>query len=347
MNQNIHPLFSLQQNNWFKLICGASYQHLPVIRNLTIAYTLAGADCIDLATDKAVINTVKEGLKIADSLKNEAKKRGYNYHHSPYLMVSINDGEDPHFRKAEFDFNQCPSECHQPCEKICPANAIEFTELHQGIIEELCYGCGRCLPVCPSNLIDTRSYFTTPQNVINWLQELNIDAIEIHTQVGHEKDFQQLWQKISPYLSLLKIIAISCPYESNVVEYLEYLYNHIKPISIPLIWQTDGRPMSGDIGKGTTHLTIKYAQKMLNSKVSGFIQLAGGTNQYTIKKLNSLNILEKKQISGIAYGSYGRKLLADIFTELEEIFQANQIEKYPDLLWKAVAKANLLVSPFK
>jgi Fe-S-cluster-containing hydrogenase component 2 len=343
----LHPLCSLQKNNWFKLICGASYQHTPVIRNLTIAYTLAGADCIDLAADKAVIKTVKQGLKIAYSLKKEAKKRGYNYHHLPYLMVSINDGEDPHFRKAEFNFNQCPSECHQPCQQICPADAIAFTELQKGIIDELCYGCGRCIPVCPSNLIDTRSYITTPEIVINWLQELNIDAIEIHTQIGHEKYFQELWQKISPYLSLLKVIAISCPYEQNVVEYLDYLYSQIKPISIPLIWQTDGRPMSGDIGRGTTHLTIKYAQQMLKSKVPGFIQLAGGTNQYTIKKLKSLNLLENKKISGIAYGSYGRKLLTNILTELEEIDHTNKLEKHPHLLWKAVRKANSIISPLK
>lgn len=346
MNNN-KPLLSLQKNNWFKLICGASYQHLPAIRNLTIAYTLAGADCIDLSADQAVINAAKDGIKIANSLKNEAKKRGYYYHNLPYLMVSINDGEDPHFRKAEFDFNQCPSKCDRPCEKICPADAIKFTNLHQGVIDELCYGCGRCLPVCPSNIIETRSYISTPEIVINWFQELQIDGIEIHTQVGHENNFKQLWQKISPHLSSLKLIAISCPYEQNVIEYLEYLYTQIKPISIPLIWQTDGRPMSGDIGIGTTHLAIKYAQQAINSNLTGYIQLAGGTNQHTTTKLRSLNLLAKNKVSGIAYGGYARKLLTDIFAELEQISNTNQLEKYPDLLWQAVKKANLLISPLK
>lgn len=354
MNSHLNPLLSLQENHWFKLICGASYQHIPAIRNLTIAYTLAGADCIDVAADIAVINAAQEGLKVASMLKKEAEKRGYHYHNAPYLMISINDGEDPHFRKAEFDFKECPTNCHRPCEKICPASAIEFTKINQGVIDEVCYGCGRCLPVCPSNLIYTRSYVSTPEIIINWLQELPISALEIHTQVGHEDYFKQLWSKISPHITNLKLLAISCPYTPNAIEYLKSLSSLIKPLSIPLIWQTDGRPMSGDIGKGTTHLSIKYAQQLLKTNLSGYIQLAGGTNQHTASKLRSLNLLPHKnhthhqqQVSGIAYGSYGRKLLTDIFQELEQVSHTNQIEKHPDLLWEAVKKANLLVSQLK
>lgn len=354
MSNRTNPLLSLQENHWFKLICGASYQHLPAIRNLTIAYTLAGADCIDVAADKAVIYAAQEGRKIAHQLQNEAQKRGYNYHDSPYLMVSINDGEDPHFRKAEFNFNQCPSECDRPCERICPADAIEFTNSHQGVIEQLCYGCGRCLPVCPSNLIYTRSYISSPEVVVSWFEELSIDALEIHTQVGHESHFKRLWQQIAPEIPKLKLLAISCPYAPNVIDYLEYLSSYIQPLSIPLIWQTDGRPMSGDIGIGTTHLTIKYAQQVLNSKLSGYIQLAGGTNHYTASKLRSLNLLPNdnhnygnQKVAGIAYGSYGRKLLTDIWTQLEEISLNNQLENHPHLLWKAVEKANLLVTELK
>lgn len=347
MNQT--PLISLQKNHWFKLICGASYQHLPAIRNLALVYTLAGADCIDVAADKAVINAAKEGLKVAYSLHHEAQKRGYDYHHLPYLMISINDGEDPHFRKAEFNPNQCPTNCDRPCEAICPADAIKFTDYHQGIIDQLCYGCGRCLPVCPSDLIYTRSYVSTPEVVFDWLTEFSIDAVEIHTQVGHEKNFQRLWQKIAPKLSKLKLLAISCPYAPDVVEYLEHLALLIQPISIPLIWQTDGRPMSGDIGVGTTHLTIKYAQQVLESNLSGYVQLAGGTNQHTAFKLNSLKLLSNQNhtkknrfVSGIAYGGYARKLLADTWSELETISTTNQLEKHPHLLWEAVEKTHVL-----
>lgn len=347
------PLESLQQGSWFKLICGASYQHLPSIRNLALIYTLAGADCVDVAADIAVIHTALEGIKTAQNFLPEAKKRGYYPQYSPFLMVSINDGEDPHFRKAQFNPTLCPTDCHRPCVSICPTDAIalpealadKFAQNNQGVKSELCYGCGRCLPVCPINLIETESTFTTIETVLEWLPNLPISAMEIHTQEGHFQEFISTWEKIHPYLHQLKVIAISCPYTPTVIDYLEKIYQHISPVEIPLIWQTDGRPMSGDIGGGTTHLTIKYAQKLRESNIKGFIQLAGGTNEYTVKKLLKLNL--RPFISGIAFGSKGRKIIGDILHQLEEISTTNQLENYPDLLWQGVEMANQLVTPLK
>ncbi len=94
------PLQSLKQGDWFKLICGASFQHLPAVRNLTLAYTLAGADCIDVAADPAVIAAAQAGLQVAKTLAKDAQKRGFDYKGNlPFLMVSLNDGEDPIFAK--------------------------------------------------------------------------------------------------------------------------------------------------------------------------------------------------------------------------------------------------------
>jgi Fe-S-cluster-containing hydrogenase component 2 len=343
---NFSPLESLQQGSWFKLICGASYQHLPSIRNLALVYTLAGADCLDVAADKAVIHSALEGIKIAQNYRQEAINFGYNPHEKPFLMVSINDGEDPHFRKAYFNPNLCPTNCDRPCEKICPAEAIKFNHPYQGIIEELCYGCGRCLPICPINIIETESRIISIKEVLEWLDILPINTIEIHTQQGHFLEFKQVWETIKPHLLKLKLIAISCPYTENVTEYLTQIYDYIKPVEIPLIWQTDGRPMSGDIGTGTTHLTIKYARKMKELNLPGFIQLAGGTNEYTVEKLKSLNLIPL-QISGVAYGSKGRKLIANILHKLEETSTNNQLEDYPELLWQGVNQAYQLISPLK
>ncbi|MGB7414264.1 MAG: 4Fe-4S ferredoxin, partial [Thermosynechococcaceae cyanobacterium] len=105
-----HPLQALQQGHWFKLICGASFQHLPVIRNLALVYTLAGADCIDVAPDPAVVATALEGIDAAVAI---APSLGYPSRR-PWLMVSLNDGEDPHFRKASLDPLRCPVDCSQP-----------------------------------------------------------------------------------------------------------------------------------------------------------------------------------------------------------------------------------------
>ncbi len=338
-------LLSLESGSWFKLICGASYQYLPSIRNLSLAYTLAGIDCVDVAADRAVINSALAGVRVAQNYRQSAIALGYNPS-KPLLMVSVNDGEDPHFRKAYFNPSRCPSSCDRPCEKICPADAITFKSGQEGVSEKLCYGCGRCLPICPYNYIETKSHVISIKEVLEWLTQLPISAIEIHTQQGHLEHFTQLWQSLKPHLSQLTLIAISCPYTPTVTKYLQQINQIIQPLPIPLIWQTDGRPMSGDIGKGTTHLTIKYAQQMIEQGFEGYFQLAGGTNEHTAQKIK-LSPKLKGKIAGIAYGSKARKLLADTLPQLEIVSQTNQLEEHPQLLWQAVEQCSQLVSTVK
>ncbi len=355
-----YPLRSLREGHWFKLICGASYQHLPAVRNLTLAYTLAGADCIDVAADPAVIAAARDGMHIADALAGEAKERRFGLGARPWLMVSLNDGEDPHFRKAEFDPEFCPADCHRPCEKVCPAQAIVFenashlrgkTAGFSGVIDERCYGCGRCLPVCPSQLIYTRSYVSAPDAVAKLVLPSGVDALEIHTQVGHYDDFLRLWRAIVPWIDKLKLLAISCPDGEGLLDYLRSLYAAIAPLPCPLVWQTDGRPMSGDIGTGTTRAAVKLSEKVLAAGLPGYVQLAGGTNDRTVAKLKAAGLLNPRNgdgqetqrqrrspatkslystpmppaayVAGVAYGSYARALLSPVLDQLDAIEEQN------------------------
>jgi Fe-S-cluster-containing hydrogenase component 2 len=349
LNPSISPLRSLQTGTWVKLIGGASFQDLPALRSLAIAYGLAGIDCIDLAADGAVIEAVQEGITVAQNLVTEAQKRGFSPSSSPWLMVSLNDGEDPHFRKAYFDPLHCPTTCPRPCESICPAQAIH----NNGIMPQRCYGCGRCLPICPLGLITAHSHQVIPTEIASLLRLYPIDALELHTQVGHQQAFQTLWSAIAPSVKRLKILAISCPEQPDVLDYLHFLDHLIQPLPCPLIWQTDGRSMSGDIGKGTTHAAIRLAQKVLASDLPGYVQLAGGTNAHTLSKLKSLNLLDNspsngRAIAGIAYGSYARSQLVPLLNELEKRDRTfPQLEQHPDLLWQAVAIAASLVTPLK
>jgi Fe-S-cluster-containing hydrogenase component 2 len=366
------PLQSLKQGDWFKLICGASFQHLPAVRSLTLAYTLAGADCIDVAADPAVIKAAQTGLQVAKTLAKDAQRRGFNYKgNSPLLMVSLNDGEDPHFRKAEFNPNECPRDCPRPCERICPAQAIVFNSIKEnfsGVVSEKCYGCGRCIPVCPYGIIYTAFYVTTPGAIAPLVMSTGVDAVEIHTQVGRLAEFQRLWQAISPWADQLKLLAISCPDGEGMTDYLRAVYDLIAPLKSALIWQTDGRPMSGDIGDGTTIAAVKLGQKVLAAKLPGYVQLAGGTNSYTVAKLKAMGLLKKagekeellssaplpSSISGVAYGSYARVLLSPILEQLEnkEVNNTNikatvRLEEDEVLLWQAVELAHSLVSQIK
>ncbi|MBE9212051.1 4Fe-4S ferredoxin [Plectonema cf. radiosum LEGE 06105] len=382
MTDLFDPLLSLKEGHWFKLICGASFQHLPAVRSLTLAYTLAGADCIDVAADPAVIGAAREAIQAAASLGANARQRGFSYQGTPLLMVSLNDGEDPHFRKAEFDATKCPSECSRPCESICPAQAITFNSIKynfNGVLSDKCYGCGRCLPICPYDRIEAVSYTTSVGAIAPLILKSGVDAVEIHTTVGHLAEFKKLWQTILPYIGHLKLVAISCPNDEGMIDYLHELYDAIAPLNCVNIWQTDGRSMSGDIGSGTTLATVKLGAKVLRAKIPGYVQLAGGTNNYTVPKLRAMGLLKEltrsksqvmgennvishtsarlgteTSVAGVAYGSYARKLLSSVLEELEEKEVNNssvkvtaRLEEEPTLLWQAVSLADSLVSQLK
>ena len=358
------PQRSLQNARWFKLICGASYQALPDVRNLALVYSLAGADCIDVAADLAVVEAAKSGLLAASKVAVE-KDISFN---RPWLMASISAGADPHFRKAWFDPKLCPADCPRPCERLCPADAIAPVGSKAGVIRDRCYGCGRCLPVCPLGLIEARSQPTQINEVAQQVLS-QVDALEIHTHVGQLAEFSQLWQNIEPWTTHLKLISVSCPDGDGYLDYLRSLQNIIcaNPHNNPqlVMWQTDGRPMSGDIGKGTTHAAIKLAQKVLTSDLLGYVQLAGGTNRHTVSKLNALGLLNHRPfgcppdsplgdcggsfserlgdrlVSGIAYGSFARSLLAPT------IEQTPYLEEDNPRLQTALALAKSLVDPLK
>lgn len=323
------PLTSLQQRHWFKLICGASYQHLPNIRNLALIYTLAGADCIDVAADPAVIRAAHAGIEVGLTIKPRPR---------PWLMISCNDGDDPHFRKAEFDPQTCLPNCDRPCLPVCPTQAISFDQANPGVIPELCYGCGRCLHVCPIQIIQSRAQVYHPADLVQDSVLPMIDAIEIHTQGDRLSAFETLWHKLQPLIAHLKLVSISCGESENLASYLSSLLEIMQPIPHLLIWQTDGRPMSGDLGRGASHATLKLASQVLELNLPGYVQLAGGTNAYTIARARALNL----GIAGIGFGSYGRKIVAEVLD-----LASDRIEQNPALLDQAVNFATHLVKALK
>ncbi|CAM6007198.1 unnamed protein product [Sphagnum balticum] len=391
------PETSLRNGCWVKLICGASFEDLADIRNLSLVYTFAGVDCIDCAADSAVVTAVMEGVSTACSLALELHPAASIVLQRPWIMVSINDDEDPHFRKAEFDSAFCPDDCPRPCERVCPASAIVFdrtmidhsrvlsTISHQensikssedhsgGVITERCYGCGRCLPVCPLGLIRARTYVRDLKTVAELLRSNNVDAIEIHTGSGYLRSFEKLVTALAPSLSSLKVIAVSVPdLGESMIPTLTEMHSVLLPSLQSLnLWQLDGRPMSGDVGAGATRASVALASRLVASPdcPPGFLQLAGGTNAHTVHALKKEGLFQSPNkpgrdaaIAGVAYGGYARKIVAKYLEKMEEETvtkestesitrlgneSTKQLEHYPSLLLGALQEAIALVAGVK
>ncbi|KAF8727108.1 hypothetical protein HU200_019614 [Digitaria exilis] len=369
-----HPpqVAALRRGDWVKLICGASFEDAADVRNLSLVYTLAGVDCIDCAADASVVGAVNEGIDVAASIIPAIQR--------PWVMVSVNDDcRDLHFRKAEFDPEECPPDCSKPCEKVCPADAIslghimvdEHTQsdgkLKGGVLTERCYGCGRCLPVCPYEKIRAVSYVRDPANTSKLLKRNDVDAIEIHT-TGKETDtFHALWNSLSESIDNVKLVAVSLPdIGESTIDFMNALYAIMEPhLQGYNLWQLDGRPMSGDIGRGATKETISFSVRMasVSKRPPGFYQLAGGTNSYTIdclKKadlfqsmtfpgtaISETTISQQALIGGIAYGGYARKIVGRTLHKLPSQFSHARLEDHPDHLLEALQEALSLVGPVK
>ncbi|XP_011657264.1 uncharacterized protein LOC101215861 isoform X2 [Cucumis sativus] len=329
-------LQSLQNGNWVKLICGASFEDVVDIRNLSLVYTLAGVDCIDCAADASVVSAVNEGIQAA---------RGIIGVRRPWVMISVNDDQDLHFRKAEFDPENCPIDCSRPCEIVCPANAISLQEealkelsqvagvsgvLKGGVITERCYGCGRCSPVCPYDKINLVTYVRDAATTVKLIKRGDVDALEIHTNGRQTTYFQELWDKLGDSSKYLRLVAVSLPNIDRdlTVTTMKTMFAIMESQLHSLnLWQLDGRPMSGDIGRGATRETIAFAAQLAlsNDRPPGFLQLAGGTNFHTVDGLKKERLFQSAStiknstieelssssnalIGGIAYGGYARKL---------------------------------------
>ncbi len=257
-------------------------------------------------------------------------------------MLSISDGQDIHFRKAWFDHELCPSGCPRPCEKICPANAIKEIG---GINVSSCYGCGRCLPVCPQGLIKETNHNLKIEDIVSLISKVKPDAIEIHTNFGRKNAFEKTVNELMKSEVKLKRIAVSCGLfkKNHSVENLakEFWHRHVwlRNFDQKTIWQLDGRPMSGDLAPSTAKVAIKLLDQIQPLMPPGPIQLAGGTNEQTISYLS-----EHNDVAGIAFGGFARRLIQPWLIEAQH--RDTNLRNWPEGWEKALEQAQLLIHPW-
>jgi Fe-S-cluster-containing hydrogenase component 2 len=306
------PEEALAAGRWVKLICGASNQDLAAIEDICGIFSLAGVHCIDGAVDHAVVAAIRRGIAWAEA-------RGAS---RPWLMLSLSDGDDPHFRKAWFDPACCPPACSRPCERICPALAIGMAAAGRaGVLEERCYGCGRCLPACPYGLIEERSQVLAGADVPPLLAQLRPDAVELHTHPGRAEAFAERVGQVRASGVPLQRLAVSTGLEGTaqspaaLVRELWLRFTLLRAGGFRPLWQLDGRPMSGDVGAGTARAAVKLAAAVLAQAPPGPVQLAGGTNAHTLPQLAGYSL--KRHIAGVAFGGVARRLLQPLLLEAQ------------------------------
>ena len=199
-----HGELAMASGTWVKLICGASNDDLPAISDLCALYAAAGVHCVDVAANTAVVLAARKGLDWVETM----------YGKRPWLMVSINDGKDVHFRKASFNPELCPDNCPRPCQKIGPAEAISSKG---GILTNRCYGGGRCLSACPLELINEKNQLLSLPDLTPLISEIRPDAVEIHTGAGRAKAFEATVSALINAKIPLKRLAISSGLENNKI----------------------------------------------------------------------------------------------------------------------------------
>ncbi|PKI47198.1 hypothetical protein CRG98_032420 [Punica granatum] len=301
------PVDSLRSGNWVKLICGASFEDVVDIRNLSLVYTLAGVDCIDCAADESVVGAVHEGIEVAREILPVRR---------PWVMISVNDDEDLHFRKA-----------------------------------------------------GVATYVRDAAATAELIHKNNVEAIEIHTSGRNISQFKSLWEGLEDSVRHLKLVAVSLPdLGDSTLSSMDAMYSIMEPrLQCLNLWQLDGRPMSGDIGRGATRESVAFAVRLaaIRDRPNGFLQLAGGTNAHTVNGLKKHGLFRTRSfaessnneepkysllqalIGGVAYGGYARKIVGRILTSVQSQHGLSRIEDYPEHLLEAIVQAIGLVGTVK
>ena len=336
---------ALQGGSWVKLICGASNQDLASITDLCALYACAGVHCIDVAADPAVVRAARMGLAWAQA------------HGAPpvWLMVSISDGSDAHFRKAQFDPAHCPADCPRPCERVCPADAIPplttpVGSQSSGIDPARCYGCGRCLPACPHGLIGAHDHRQGRHALPSLMRELNPDAVEVHTAPGRSDAFAETIAALVDAAVPLRRLAVSCGLEghgltpTDLARELWQRHAVLRGHGLRPLWQLDGRPMSGDVGRGTARAAVHLWQRLRPLAPPGPLQLAGGTNGATLDQLRQGVSAAEGRPAGVAFGGHARTLVQPWLQAALE--RGERLIDWPEGWQEALLRARALVGPW-
>ncbi len=314
-------LKSLRQKHYHKLIIGAALKDFASIEHYAYLFTHAEADAIDISAFPLSLIYAQRGIARARTENSQLIE--------PLTMVSVNIGEDPHFRRIEVDWDNCTN-C-QLCVPSCPSKAFSIQDGNFSYEANLCYGCSNCLPYCNYEALDFDKWDASSPSTITELVELGANAFEIHLSPNLEA-FKQYYSELPSCDTVLESFSIGSQLlsQEQLIQAAETIISCVRTKYggvHPLILQVDGLPLSGardlyslqesgylinseddkDLACiEAAHLVKRHLEEeKLDEEV--YIQIAGGTTEHSLAKARTLGV----NIDGVAIGSYARKLLSD------------------------------------
>ncbi len=305
---------ALTKKEFHKFIIGAAFKDIELIKKYSYIFTAAGANAIDISAFPLSVIAAKQGIEQA--LLNNPNLE------APLLMISINVGEDTHFRRINLDTQNC-TECLL-CVPSCPSQAFSVLgkpsnpEFSYDI--DLCYGCSNCLEYCNYDALSFEQWSPYEAESLSELIKLGANAIEIHLNNDLET-FRELYLKI-PHDFLLESFCIgSQQMNTTQIQEATKLISELTTNSkSEIIIQSDGLPLSGarDLGENKDLASIINSQTILSNLQTSsrpiFVQLAGGIDEKSLAKAHAQGVL----VDGVAIGSYARKQLLDHLNDLDQ-----------------------------
>ncbi len=322
-------LKALENQHYHKLIIGAALKDFASIETYAYLFTHAKANAIDISAFPLSLISAQKGIAKAITENPSLNP--------PLIMVSVNIGEDPHFRRIELNTDTC-TECLL-CIPSCPADAFFISDNKFTYEPNLCYGCSNCLPYCSYDALSFENWNGSSPETISELISLGATAFEIHLSPNLNA-FQDFYKKLPANKQILESFSIGSGLV-NAEELSETAITIVKAVRDkyqgihPLILQTDGIPLSGardlysleqsgyklETEDNKDLVSIENARIVIEAldkaglRDSVYVQISGGSTEHSLAKAHAFGI----PIAGVAIGSYARKKLNEAGGDLKNV----------------------------